>query len=42
MSETILKMVRVKMDKMSVWRCTQDVGEKLEFGLDREILAPLS
>ncbi len=33
-SETILKMVGVKMDKMSVWRCTQDVGEKLEFGLD--------
>jgi len=33
-SETILKMVGVKMNKMAVWRCTQDVGEKLEFDLD--------
>lgn len=33
-SETILKMVGVKMDKMAVWRCTQEVGEKLEFDLD--------
>lgn len=33
-SEKILKMVGVKMDKMSVWRCTQEVGEQLEFDLD--------
>lgn len=33
-SEKILKMVGVKMDKMSVWRCTQEVGEELEFDLD--------
>ncbi len=33
-SETILKMVGVKMNKMAVWRCTQEVGEKLEFDLD--------
>lgn len=33
-SEKILKMVGVKMNKMAVWRCTQEVGEKLEFDLD--------
>ncbi|MCP4987961.1 MAG: hypothetical protein GY928_18490, partial [Colwellia sp.] len=33
-SEKILKMVGIKMDKMAVWRCTQEVGEKLEFNLD--------
>ncbi len=33
-SEKILKMVGVKMNKMAVWRCTQEVGEKLEFNLD--------
>ncbi len=33
-SEKILKMVGIKMDKMAVWRCTQEVGEKLEFDLD--------
>jgi hypothetical protein len=27
-------MVGVKMNKMAVWRCTQEVGEKLEFDLD--------
>jgi hypothetical protein len=27
-------MVGVKMNKMAVWRCTQEVGEKLEFNLD--------
>jgi len=33
-SEKILKLVGVQMDKMKVWRCTQEVGEKLEFDLD--------
>ncbi len=33
-SEKILKMVGVNMNKMAVWRCTQAVGEKLEFDLD--------
>ncbi len=33
-SEKILKMVGVSMNKMSIWRCTQEVGEKLEFDLD--------
>lgn len=33
-SEKILKMVGVKMNKMAVWRCTQEVGEELEFDLD--------
>lgn len=33
-SEKILKMVGVKMNKMAVWRCTQEVGENLKFDLD--------
>lgn len=33
-SEKILKMVGVKLNKMLVWRCTQEVGEELKFDLD--------
>ena len=33
-SEKILKLMGVKINKMSVWRCTQEVGAKLEFDLD--------
>ena len=33
-SEKILNMVGTKMNKMTVWRCTQEVGKELEFGLD--------
>ncbi len=33
-SEKILKMLGVKVSKMCVWRCTQEVGENLEFDLD--------
>ncbi len=38
-SEKILKMVGAGVNKMAVWRCVQRVGEKLEFGLDREAKA---
>lgn len=37
-SEKILGLVGVKVDKMAVWRCVQRVGEKITFGLDREAL----
>ena len=33
-SEKILRLVGVQMNKMAVWRCTQEIGEKLEFDLD--------
>ena len=33
-SEKILKMMGVKINKMSVWRCTQEVGKNIEFDLD--------
>ena len=33
-SEKILRLVGVQMNKMTVWRCTQEVGEKLKFDLD--------
>ncbi len=33
-SEKILKLMGVKINKMSVWRCTQEVGAKLAFDLD--------
>lgn len=33
-SEKILKMVGVAINKMAVWRCVQEVGEKIEFDLD--------
>ncbi len=33
-SEKMLKLVGVRIDKMSIWRCTQEVGEQLEFDLD--------
>jgi len=38
-TEKMLKMVGVKVKKMTVWRCVQRVGEKLEFGLDKNAKA---
>ena len=37
-SEKILGLVGVKVDKMAVWRCVQRVGEKITFGLDPDAL----
>ena len=33
-SEKILKMMGVAINKMAVWRSVQEVGKKIEFGLD--------
>lgn len=37
-SEKILGLVGVKVDKMAVWRCVQRVGERISFGLDPDAL----
>jgi len=33
-SEKILGMFNIRLDKITVWRCVQKVGEKIEFDLD--------
>jgi len=33
-SEKILKMMGVRINKMGVWRCTQEIGNNIEFDLD--------
>jgi len=38
-SKKLFDLVGANLDKMAVWRCVQQVGEKIEFGLDSDGMA---